>query len=145
MVWVPIPVLIPTGMTYSVTLEGHTPKVVRCEGCGLEYVYFLEGKAEGTGTSGLFQDRQRAQERAIEKAQISLREQLEKACAPVPCPTCGQVQRHMFDGARIGQRPGMLKAGTGLLILAGVLSIPGLILALLSLANDDGGEVAVGM
>ena len=65
-------VLIPVGMNYRVTVTGQVPKLVRCEGCGYEYVYPLESSATGHGSRLLFLDNQGAKNEARETAQAAV-------------------------------------------------------------------------
>src|SRR5262245_48557996 len=119
MVWIPIP----TGLMhryYSTRVSGQVPKLVKCEECGLEYVYFLEGSAEGVGVSPFHLDNQGAQELAQELAVARLHLQAEHHCAVIPCMACGHVQRHMFDAVRDELRPGMRQTGVSLIVIAAV-------------------------
>src|SRR5690242_6000942 len=73
-------------------VEGKVPKFVRCEGCGFEYVYFVEGSAEG-----------------IDEDQLKAR--LKRTCALVPCMECGRYQADMVRLSRRLHRRWMWKAG----------------------------------
>ncbi len=126
--------LIPVGLKYDVTLTGRVPKLVRCEQCGHEYVYLLEGTAAGHGSSPLFLDNEGARNRAYETAHVFLDATLRDDCAVVPCARCGHVQAHMLPKARQQYRRWMFTAGLYLLALGGIVAAPAIVLALI----DDG-------
>lgn len=92
--------LIPYALTYSTSVFGCMPKLVRCEKCDMEYVYILEATAAGEGTSYLFTDNEGARKRSAAQAQAALQKSLDQGCEPVPCPACGTIQQHMLPRAR---------------------------------------------
>jgi hypothetical protein len=125
-------VLIPYAMSYRSTVEGRILKEVRCELCGLEYVYVLICQAEGQGTSMLFLDNEGAQARARQGAEEQLRANLAGGCAVVPCPECGHVQEHMVPQARRLHRAWMKKVAVGAFIVAGISFLPAMIFTMLA-------------
>jgi hypothetical protein len=115
---------IPYGLRYRATARGQVPKLVRCEECGLEYVYVLEGTAEGAGSSFLFLDNQGAQERSQAAAAAALCATLEGGYDVVPCPACGRIQEHMIPRARREHRRWMNKLALAAFIVGGILFLP---------------------
>jgi predicted RNA-binding Zn-ribbon protein involved in translation (DUF1610 family) len=113
--------VIPYAMSYYATARGSLPKLVHCEQCGFEYVYLMTASARGEGTSFLFLDNAGASERSHAAAATELAAVLEKGCAVVPCPACGQVQKHMIPEARRSRYRWMKKAFFPLLVAAGAL------------------------
>jgi hypothetical protein len=105
---------IPYGMDYTSTMTGAVLKLVRCEQCGVEYVYRLQRTASGTGSSLLFLDNQGAGDRASTRAEGELQGKLERGVDLVPCPSCGWIQEHMFPRARRAHRRWMLITGAWL-------------------------------
>lgn len=81
---------------YTATLNGRVLKLVPCENCSTEYVYFLEREGTGVGTSVYALNDEGARDNAASAAEESLREYLENDFDPVPCPVCGHYQRYMF-------------------------------------------------
>lgn len=81
---------------YTATLNGRIWKLVPCENCSTEYVYFLEREGMGVGTSVYALNDEGARDNAAEAAEQSLREYLENDFDPIPCPMCGHYQRYMF-------------------------------------------------
>ncbi|HEY7313506.1 MAG TPA: hypothetical protein VH643_29415 [Gemmataceae bacterium] len=87
---------------HTATVRGRVHKLVPCESCATEYVYVLERKGEGVGTSMslmgniplMYEDE--AADHAAAAADETLREYLKNDFDPVPCPVCGHYQRHMF-------------------------------------------------
>jgi hypothetical protein len=90
---IPVPVV---WTKYTATLRGRVLKLVPCENCSTEYVYVLERKGEGVGTSVYLLNEAEAQGHAVAAAEDTLREYLENDFDPVPCPVCGHYQRYMF-------------------------------------------------
>jgi hypothetical protein len=127
---------IPVGVSYTARVRGRVPKLVKCEGCSLEYVYYLERVALGRADSLLFLDTEGAQGRAQEQARVRLLTALMKACEPVPCPGCGHVQEHMVPRARQGRRRWMAQAALYLFPSAVILCLPAVLVA--AIANSDG-------
>jgi hypothetical protein len=128
---------IPYALTYISTVRGRAPKLVQCEGCGHEYVYFLERAASGLGKSVLFLDNEGAQAAAGARAQAELMTRLEEACETVPCPACGLYQQHMVDYAR-RVRHHWMKTGAVLLITLGaILFIPAMNYATVGWNQND--------
>jgi len=109
--------MIPYALTYYVRETGRLPRVVRCEQCDREYVYFLKRAGEGEGTSLLFLENAEAKERAARRARAELEAALAVGVDPVPCPRCGWYQAHMLPEARSRRhRWLMYVAGLGLAI-----------------------------
>jgi len=96
------------------TEDGETIKEVKCEACGFEYVYQLQRSAGGRATGFLVGDYEAAADRARE----NLREILENACDPIPCPACGWYQRPMVRRVRQLRHCGMVHASILLLFFA---------------------------
>src|SRR3954470_17482742 len=109
--------MIPYALTYYVRETGRLPRVVRCEQCDREYVYFLKRAGEGEGTSLLFLENAEAKERAARKARAELEAALAVGVDPVPCPRCGWYQAHMVPEARSRRHPWLwYVAGLGLMV-----------------------------
>lgn len=123
-------VAIPYALTYTSTLRATVPKLVKCEECGLEYVYLMERVRQGEGTSVLFLDNAGARQRAEEQAQDRLRAALERGCEAVPCPACGRIQDHMVPRARKQYRHWMRVGGLCLFLAAALLFIAGIVVGL---------------
>jgi len=90
---VPIPIV---WTQYTATVSGQVLKLVPCENCSTEYVYVLERKGEGFGTSFYMLNEGGAENNAKSGAEDTLQQYLENDFDPVPCPTCGHFQRFMF-------------------------------------------------
>src|SRR4051812_40965398 len=97
--------MIPYALTYYVRETGRLPRVVRCEQCDREYVYFLKRAGEGEGTSLLFLENAEAKERAARRARAELEAALAVGIDPVPCPRCGWDQSHMLPAAPPRRHP----------------------------------------
>jgi hypothetical protein len=109
--------MIPYALTYYVRETGRLPRVVRCEQCDREYVYFLKRAGEGEGTSLLFLENAEAKERAARRARAELEAALAVGIDPVPCPRCGWYQSHMLPEARRRRHPWLrYVAGLGLAV-----------------------------
>jgi hypothetical protein len=109
--------MVPYALTYYVRETGRLPRVVRCEQCDREYVYFLKRAGEGEGTSLLFLENAEAKERAARKARAELEAALAVGVDPVPCPRCGWYQAHMVPEARSRRHPSLwYVAGLGLMV-----------------------------
>ena len=91
---------IPLGQRHIVTATGSAPKLVHCESCSGDYVYFATVAAQGEGFSPLFLAGQAATDEAEHRAKAKLAEELAKAVQPIPCPTCGWYQHDMVAPAR---------------------------------------------
>jgi hypothetical protein len=91
---------IPIGMKHTAILEGSAPILVRCEHCGLEYVYTAERAARGEATALHFMSGSAAQAVACQEASKALLAELTYACDPVPCPSCGCYQALMVHFLR---------------------------------------------
>jgi hypothetical protein len=115
---------IPVGMKYSATARGEVPKLVKCEGCGLEYVYLLRARGEGNASSMLFLDNQGAQLRARERAEKQLAAALETGVGVVPCPGCGRIQENMVPLAQKGRHPWMLLLAIFAFLGAALMLVP---------------------
>jgi hypothetical protein len=116
-------VLIPYAVNYRATARGSTPKLVKCEQCGFEYVYLISVTATGEGTSFLFLDNDGARARSRAAAEAELVSRLEGGISVVPCPECGHIQQHMVPLARGQRHAWMLGAWVPLLLIAGVLGL----------------------
>jgi hypothetical protein len=109
--------MIPYALTYYVRETGRLPRLVQCEQCDREYVYFLKRAGEGEGTSLLFLENAEAKERAARKARAELEAALAVGVDPVPCPRCGWYQSHMLPEARSRRHPWLwYVAGLGLAV-----------------------------
>jgi hypothetical protein len=137
--------LIPIGMKYTATLRGKTAKLVTCEECQAEYVYFVERTAKGVDDSPLFLDNAGAERNARRRAEQDLRDKLDTAVAVVPCPECGRVQSHMIDLARrekFGHRRGLAKVA---IIAGGIFVAAAGIAALLYLKEGGSGKLIMSL
>jgi hypothetical protein len=130
---------IPYAQTYTATMRGRAVKVVNCEQCRAEYVYFMEREAIGQGTSVLFLDNEGASGRAASDAERSLNRMLAEDCDPVPCPACGWYQKPMVQLLRKQYRHWMLWTG-GLLLIGSFVA--GIVLYL-NLVNIHGSNPTV--
>ena len=81
---------------YTANVRGRVLKLVPCENCSTEYVYFLEREGEGVGTSVYHLNDGAAEDHAASAAEDTLQEYLENDFDPVPCPVCGHYQLYMF-------------------------------------------------
>jgi hypothetical protein len=90
-----IPILV-FWTEYTATAHGHRLKFVACENCSTEYVYLLEREAVGARTSMYTPSDEGAARHAHGAAHDTLASVLENDFDPVPCPSCGHYQRHMF-------------------------------------------------
>jgi hypothetical protein len=104
--------------TKSVTSKGAILKVVKCEGCGDEYVYKLERTATGVATGVRFVDEEGKRARASANAETLLNRKLERGVDVVPCPACGRIQQHMIPPCRRRRWRWMLNLGVLLIVLA---------------------------
>jgi hypothetical protein len=125
-----VPVFIPYGNEYTVTLEGTVYKYVHCEKCGYEFAYGMSRQGEGASTSLLFLDNAGAQARAAEDAGRDLRNKLANSCDPVPCPACGWYQQHMHRFLRDAHLLWMNYV-SGVFLAAGLILLVWLALSLL--------------
>lgn len=91
---------IPLGQRYLVTATGKAPKLVHCEGCQEDYVYFATASAEGEGMNAFFLTGQSATAEATQQAQARLTQALARAVQPIPCPKCGWYQANMVIPSR---------------------------------------------
>jgi hypothetical protein len=110
---------IPIGTKFTAIVAGSVPKLVRCEQCGVEYVYTLERAAAVEGTSLFGMDEAAAKSRAGQDAERALAFQLHFAFDPVPCPSCGFYQSAMVQRLRAQHLEWMyqLAVGCGLVAL----------------------------
>lgn len=115
--------MIPYAMTYTSTMTGRVPKIVDCENCQKQYVYFLERTVTGEATSFLFMENEEAKQRAAEFATSELQNRLARVCDPVPCPRCGHYQQHMLKKAKSLHRAWMFTAGLAGILLAAPLGM----------------------
>jgi hypothetical protein len=122
---------IPYALTYTTTVTGRIPKLVRCEQCGFEYVYLLEATAAGAGTSVLFLDNEGAYQRSLAQAQALMHQELVGGSDVIPCPSCGTVQAHMLPRARQDYRHWMYTAGVFAMAAAGILVLPAVVYTLI--------------
>src|SRR5437879_562592 len=114
---------IPYARSYYATARGRFPKLVQCEECGFEYVYFLTATAGGEGTSLFFLDNQGAKERAHRSAEAKLADRLLSSVGVVPGPRCGQIQTHMLAEARRMHLSWMRAAWIPLLLVGMLLAM----------------------
>ena len=127
--------VVPYALTYTTTLRGCAPKLVCCENCSFEYIYLMEATTSGEGTSLLFLDNAGARQRAAERAEAALHENLAQGCEVVPCPQCGAVQQHMLPRARELHLRWMRKTGLIVLAVGSILSFPAGFYVLVDLLN----------
>jgi hypothetical protein len=83
--------------TFTAARIGARTKYVHCEQCGTPYEYRCIRRAVGTGSATYGIGKERAQRKAAERAESLLEKRLLKGIDPVPCPSCGWVQREMVD------------------------------------------------
>lgn len=102
---------IPYALQRTASATGRRPKFVTCEKCSTEFVYLMERRASGSGTSFLFLDNAGAKERAQLQAKHKVNTQLENEQDPIPCPTCAWVQSEMIPHARARHHAWMSLAG----------------------------------
>jgi hypothetical protein len=126
-------------MSYTSTMTGRVPKVVDCENCQKQYVYFLERTVTGEATSFLFLENEEAKQRAAEYAQAELQNRLARVCDPVPCPRCGHYQQHMLKKAKSLHRAWMFNAGLAGIVLAAPLAIAAALFDSVAQQRGDGG------
>jgi hypothetical protein len=136
--------VIPYALTFTTSMRGRASKHVSCENCSFEYVYIMEATASGEGTSLLFLDNTGARQRAAERAGAALHEHLAQGCEVVPCPPCGAVQQHMLPRARELHLRWMRKTGLIVFAVAGILSIPATVYALVDLMNTGFTALTIG-
>lgn len=79
--------------------EGRTPKFVRCEDCGNDYVYMLERSVTAQGST-LLGDEASLRAQLEGEARNKLERVLAMECDPIPCPICGHIQKYMYREAR---------------------------------------------
>ena len=115
---------IPFAFDQYGTIRGQARKSVRCEACGLEYVYLVERTGRGKGRNLFFLDNEGAKQQAKARASEDLEAALDRACEVVPCPGCGNIQAHMIPRARMLRRRWALKTGSVLLAIGGFLCLP---------------------
>jgi hypothetical protein len=72
---------------YDVSAQGSRVKIVHCEKCSRDYVYFVTLTVRRASASV---------DRAEESARRTLLAALNQAVLPVPCPFCGLYQRNMI-------------------------------------------------
>jgi hypothetical protein len=125
-----MPIRIPYGMSYQVTVTGRAPKLVTCEKCGHEYVYLLEASAAGHASSNVLFDPGGAHERAHEAAYGDLHHTLEYDCEAVPCASCGHVQEHMRPKARRRHRRWLKTLALLAFAFGGILTAPAMIVSM---------------
>jgi hypothetical protein len=113
MVLIPIPI----GTKHTAIMEGSAPRLVRCEQCGIEYVYTAERTVQSETTNLLFANERGAEAVALQNAQQALIDQLRQACDPVPCPACGWYQAPMVQRMRQEHLYWMVQTGVALCAL----------------------------
>ncbi len=95
-----IPIISPTGYTYSCTVEGSSFKIVQCEQCRFVYVYKMTRRAAGSVSDSLGNANPHAAEHAEAAASFQLNQKLRDDCDAIPCLECGQYQQHMIEALR---------------------------------------------
>jgi hypothetical protein len=104
-------------------LDSHDrmPKVVRCESCDLEYVYFVS-VAETDLKDSELEDYLEVIQTGESNAGAELVEKhMNSVCAQVPCPKCQHYQRDMVKQARRGRSRWMIKLALTLIPLSIVM------------------------
>jgi hypothetical protein len=79
-------------MQNKASRSGSVIKTVRCENCTLSYEYEMRRTVKLRGES--------SKEALAAEAERRLCKQLAQECDPVPCPSCGWLQRHMVEWVR---------------------------------------------
>jgi hypothetical protein len=95
-----IPIIIPTGYTYSCTVSGSTFKIVQCEHCRFVYVYKMTRTAAGAASESFANPNLYATQQAEAAASFGLKLKLRDDCDAVPCLECGKYQEHMVEALR---------------------------------------------
>ncbi|MCC6149272.1 MAG: hypothetical protein IT461_03390 [Planctomycetes bacterium] len=109
-------IIIPTGWTYTSTVNGQVPKGVCCAHCRHEFVYIAHFASVGSSSVGLLGDQQAAQAQAAASARAFVEHAARKATNWVPCPNCGWVQKDMYQDYR-------RKVATWGIVVGGVCSL----------------------
>jgi hypothetical protein len=111
--------MLPVPVTqHVVTVCGRAAKLVKCEECGLEYVYLYTALIDGESASVAYLGTGAAREQAAEVANRRLAGALERGGSVVPCLRCGRVQEHMVALARKGRHRRLFYAGVFALMAA---------------------------
>jgi len=101
--------------------SGSVLKKVQCETCGFSYEYTLERTALGKYSGSA--DKATAAKLAEEDAAAHLKKDLETGCDIKPCPECGAITREMEKFRRAFLPQMMAAGGTGLGLIALVLTV----------------------
>lgn len=133
---------IPIGIKYTLTVGGSLPKLVRCEQCGLEYVYTVERAAAVQATSYFGMDDNAVKARAVRDAAYFLNLVLEQASDPVPCPGCGFYQKAMVDRLRQSHLEWMYQLGIGCILVFLLLLFLAIVVTL-AVLSEMGGVVGI--
>src|SRR5436190_893396 len=95
-----IPIVIPTGYTYSCSVSGTTFKIVQCEHCRFIYVYKMMRSASSAVSTSLLNENPYGGQQAEAAAFGELTQKLRDDCDGVPCLECGKYQQHMIDALK---------------------------------------------
>jgi len=94
------PVPNPLFGTTSSSVSGTAVAECTCEGCGVEYVYFVTREVSAQVKNMMWEDRVSAEKNATVLAEAKLEKTLATAIDPVPCPACGLLQADMVRAAK---------------------------------------------
>src|SRR5437762_6688980 len=108
------------GQRFSASVSGSVEKAVRCERCGRYFTYTLSRRVVAEAVAPLNVGREAAVVRAQARAHQALREKLQDAVDPHPCPGCGHVQSEMVVEAKKRWFLGSTAAGLLIAIVAGL-------------------------
>jgi hypothetical protein len=90
-------VVIPTGRTYTSTVESEYERSCVCEKCATEFTYRFTVAGSGQGSSALFLRNKGAAEDAQKNAIANLQKNAKAAFPPVACPNCNHIQTQMLQ------------------------------------------------
>lgn len=103
-------------LQFNTNVTGRGWKLIRCEYCHNEFAYEIVRSATGFSNSPYMLDNQEAQQESAHIAQERVQAELEQGIDAVPCPHCGNYQRHMFSLARSAHRAWIGLLGLALLV-----------------------------
>jgi len=107
---------------HTTTISKTVTRLVKCEHCGIEFVYFMELEAEGRANSPYFLAEKSAKKSASQKAHRQMDVQVAKSFDSIPCPGCFLYQKYMYETARSGANSVSLFTGCSSLFLGCLLA-----------------------
>ena len=96
-------VVIPTGRTYTATVQNDFERRCTCEKCGTEFTYTFTVTGAGEGSSPLWTRNKGASEDAKKNAIANMEKLAQAAFPPVACPKCSHIQAQMLAYYRRGR------------------------------------------